>query len=99
MSYKATIALSACWQILIIMEKDDDVVVFGKYDNPVDANIVKGVLESNGVIAGVMGDSTANALMQGFSQGAMRVVVFRKDLQRAKQIMDSEPLEIPDVEE
>ncbi len=81
------------------MEKDDDVVVFGKYDNPVDANIVKGVLESNGVIAGVMGDSTANALMQGFSQGAMRVVVFRKDLQRAKQIMDSEPLEIPDVEE
>jgi hypothetical protein len=81
------------------MEKDDDVVVFGKYDNPVDANIVKGVLESNGVISGVMGDSTANALMQGFSQGAMRVVVFRKDLQRAKQIMDSEPLEIPDVEE
>lgn len=80
------------------MEKDDDVVVFGKYDNPVDANIVKGVLESNGVIAGVMGDSTANALMQGFSQGAMRVVVFRKDLQRAKQIMDSEPLETPDVD-
>lgn len=80
------------------MEKDDDVVVFGKYDNPVDANIVKGVLESNGVIAGVMGDSTANALMQGFSQGAMRVVVFRKDLQRAKQIMDSEPLETPEMD-
>lgn len=80
------------------MEKDDDVVVFGKYDNPVDANIVKGVLESNGVIAGVMGDSTANALMQGFSQGAMRVVVFRKDLQRAKQIMDSEPLEAPEMD-
>ena len=77
----------------MIMEKENDVVVFAMYDDPVEANIVKGVLESNGVIAGVMGDSTANALMQGFTQGSMRVVVFRKDLQKAKQIMDSKPLE------
>lgn len=81
------------------MEKEDDVVVFAKYDSPIEANIVKGVLESNGVIAGVMGDSTANVLMQGFPQGTMRVVVFRKDLQKAHQIMDSKPLEIPNAEE
>ena len=80
------------------MEKEDDVIVFGMYDSPIEANIVKGVLESNGVIAGVMGDSTANALMQGFPQGTMRVVIFRKDLQKARQIMDSKPLEIPDQE-
>lgn len=70
------------------MEKEDYIVVFGKYDSPVEANIVKGVLETNGVIAGVMGDATANALLQGLSQGTMRVVVFRKDLEKAKQIMD-----------
>jgi hypothetical protein len=35
-----------------------------------------------------MGDATANALLQGLSQGTMRVVVFRKDLEKAKQIMD-----------
>lgn len=81
------------------MKKKDDVVVFAKYDDPVEANIVKGLLESNGVIAGVMGDSTANALLQGFAQGAVRVVVFRKDLQKAQQIMDSRPLEDIDVEE
>lgn len=81
------------------MKKEDDVVVFAKYDDPVEANIVKGLLESNGVIAGVMGDSTANALLQGFAQGAFRVVVFRKDLQKAQQIMDSRPLEDIDVEE
>lgn len=81
------------------MKKEDDVVVFAKYDDPVEANIVKGLLESNGVIAGVMGDSTANALLQGFAQGAVRVVVFRKDLQKAQQIMDSRPLEDVDVEE
>lgn len=80
------------------MGKEDDVVVFAMYDSPIEANIVKGVLESNGVIAGVMGDSTANALMQGFSQGSMRVVVFRKDLERAQAIMQANPIEIIDEE-
>ncbi len=76
------------------MEKEDDIVVFAMYNDPVEANIVKGVLESNGVVAGVMGDSFANAIMQGFTQGSVRVVVFRKDLQKALQIMDSKAEEI-----
>ena len=71
------------------MEKEEDVVVFAMFDDPVEANIVKGVLESNGVVAGVMGDSFANTMMKGFSQGSIRVVVFRKDLEKAWQIMDS----------
>ena len=71
------------------MGKDDEVVVFAMYDDPVEANIVKGVLESNGVVAGVMGDAFANTMMKGFTQGTMRVVVFRKDLERAREIMDS----------
>ena len=71
------------------MEKEEDVVVFAMYDDPVEANIVKGVLESNGVVAGVMGDSFANTMMKGFSQGSIRVVVFRKDLEKAWQIMES----------
>jgi hypothetical protein len=75
------------------MEKEDDVVVFAMYDSPIEANIVKGVLESNGVPAGVIGDSTANALMQGFSQGTMRVVVLRRDLKLAKEIMEANPIE------
>lgn len=78
------------------MERDEDVVVFAMYNDPVEANIVKGVLESNGVVAGVMGDSLANALMQGFTQGTVRVVVFRKDLQKAREIMDSRAEEMPD---
>ena len=71
------------------MGKDDEVVVFAMYDDPVEANIVKGVLESNGVVAGVMGDAFANTMMKGFTQGTMRVVVFRKDLERAREIMES----------
>jgi len=64
---------------------NEKIVVFDKYDNQVDANIVKGVLESNGVIAGVIGDSTANALLLT----PMYVVVFERDLERARQIMES----------
>jgi len=75
------------------MEKEDDVVVFAMYDDPVYANIVKGVLESNGVVAGVLGDSTANAFMKGFTQGSMRVVVLRRDLEKAQEIMAANPIE------
>ena len=75
------------------MEKDDYIIVFAMYDDPIKANMVKDILESNGVIAGVMGDSIANTLMKGFTQGSMRVVVLRKDLPLAREIMDSNPIE------
>jgi len=70
-------------------DKGDEIVVFRKYANAVDANIVKGVLESNGIIAGVTGDSTANALIGS----KMAVVVFRRDLEKAAAIMDASPIE------
>lgn len=71
------------------MEKNDEIVVFRKYYDPVNANIVKGVLETNGVIAGVTGDSTAHALMMT----RYSVMVFRRDLQRAEEIMQVNPVE------
>ena len=80
------------------MVKEDEVVVFAMYDDPVEANIVKGVLESNGVVAGVMGDAFANTVMKGFSQGTMRVVVFRKDLERAHEIMDSKSVDDQEIQ-
>lgn len=80
------------------MVKEDEVVVFAMYDDPVEASIVKGVLESNGVVAGVMGDAFANTVMKGFSQGTMRVVVFRKDLERAHEIMDSASVDDQEIQ-
>ncbi|HAP49974.1 MAG TPA: hypothetical protein DCQ56_01985 [Porphyromonadaceae bacterium] len=68
-------------------QDNERLVVFGRYENAVDANIVKGVLETNGVAAGVIGDSTANALMMT----PMMVVVFERDLEQARQVMDSQP--------
>ncbi|MBR1551292.1 MAG: DUF2007 domain-containing protein [Muribaculaceae bacterium] len=68
-------------------QDNERLVVFGRYENVMDANIVKGVLETNGVAAGVIGDSTANALMMT----PMMVVVFERDLEQARQVMDSQP--------
>ena len=68
-------------------QENERLVVFGRYENVMDANIVKGVLETNGVAAGVIGDSTANALMMT----PMMVVVFERDLEQARQVMDSQP--------
>ena len=61
------------------MEKEDKLVVFNKYGDPVDANIVKGALEAAGIPAGVIGDSLANHLWRE----AIRVVVFSHDLEDA----------------
>ena len=41
---------------------EDKIVVLKKYSNAIDANIVKGALEASGIPAGVIVDSTANAI-------------------------------------
>ena len=61
------------------MEDKEKLVVFDKYENAVDANIIKGALESSGIPAGVIGDSTANAVWMA----PIMVVVFERDLEQA----------------
>lgn len=66
---------------------NEKLVIFEKYPNAVDANIVKGALDASGIPAGVIGDSTANAIWMA----PITVVVFRRDLEMAmKVIYDSE---------
>lgn len=67
------------------MERDTDIVVFEKYDDPVEASIVKGVLESNGIIAGVMDESISHGLMMA----PVCVVVMRRDLEHAREVLNA----------
>ena len=69
------------------MEKETDIVEFDKYENKYDANIIKGVLESNGIIAGVMVDDLSTGLMMT----PVRVMVMRRDLERAREVLNSAP--------
>jgi hypothetical protein len=61
------------------MDNEQTLIVFEKYKNAVDANIVKGAIEASGIPAGVIGDSTANAIWMA----PVMVVVFRRDLEEA----------------
>ena len=79
------------------MENEEKIVVLEKYINPVDANIVKGALEASGIPAGVIVDSTANAIWMA----PARVVVFERDLELAKKVISETsdaPLEEPSEE-
>lgn len=67
------------------MERDDEVVVFNKYEDPVEAHIVKGVLETNGIVAGVMEENISRGLMMS----PTCVMVMRRDLQRAQEVLES----------
>ena len=65
------------------MDIEDKIVVLEKYTNAIDANIVKGALEASGIPAGVIVDSTANAIWMA----PVRVVVFERDLELARQVL------------
>ena len=64
------------------MDIEDKIVVLEKYTNAIDANIVKGALEASGIPAGVIVDSTANAIWMA----PVRVVVFERDLELARKV-------------
>ena len=65
------------------MNNEEKIVVLEKYPNAIDANIVKGALEASGIPAGVIVDSTANAIWMA----PARVVVFERDLELAKKVI------------
>ena len=65
------------------MDNEEKLVVVAKYSSPVDANIVKGALEASGIPAGVIVDSTANAIWMA----PVRVVVFERDLELARKVI------------
>lgn len=67
------------------MERDTDIVIFEKYECEADANIVKGVLESNGIIAGVMEERISHGLMMA----PVAVMVMRRDVEKAREILNS----------
>ena len=67
----------------------DKLVVFDKYESAFEANVIKGVLEANGVQAGVLEDGYANTVLRGFNVGTVRLLVHEDDVERAREILAS----------
>ncbi len=75
--------------------KDEDkLVVFGEYANEAEASIVKGVLETNGIPCILTNELLSSLLpMAPLKAGLVRLMVFDFDLEMAKKIMESAPID------
>ena len=74
---------------------EEKLIILDKFPNAIDANIVKGALEAAGIPAGVIGDSFANHLWKD----AIRVVVFRRDLEEAIKVLYGGELRYEDYQD
>ena len=75
--------------------KDEDkLIVFGEYANEAEASIVKGVLETNGIPCILTNELLSSLLpMAPLKAGLVRLMVFDFDLEMAKKIMESAPID------
>lgn len=74
-------------------QKDDELVEFNSYVNDADAYIAKGVLETNGVPCIINNEIFSSVYPVTLSPwGSIKLLVFRRDLERAHKIMESGPL-------
>ncbi len=72
-------------------------VVLGEYPSDIDANIVKGVLETNGVRCAITNEIVSSLLpIASLSPDMVRVMVFEHDLPLAQKILASAPSDLSD---
>jgi hypothetical protein len=78
--------------IPVFMQKDDDIVVFETYYNPMLAQIVLARLEANG-IPGFITDESLGVLYPVYNQGGggIKLKVFARDLEKCREIVAEEP--------
>lgn len=76
------------------MKDNEELVVLGEYENTIEASMIKGVLETNGVQAMLTNEIMSNVLsLAPINYGMVRVLVFKSDLEFAKKILASAPSE------
>lgn len=75
------------------MKDKEDLVVLGEYENTIEASMIKGVLETNGIQAMLTNEIMSNVLsLAPINYSMVRVLVFRSDLEQAKQVLNSAPV-------
>lgn len=74
------------------MDESKELAIFGEYENAIEASMVKGVLETNGVPAMLTNEIMSTVLsLAPINYGMVRVMVFRGDLDLARKIIASSP--------
>lgn len=72
------------------MENPEELVTFGVYPDAVSAYIAKGVLNTNGIECVITNERMSGIFpLPDLPIGQVSILVFKKDLQIAKEIMSS----------
>lgn len=76
------------------MKDNEELVTLGEYENTIEASMVKGVLETNGVQAMLTNEIMSNVLsLAPINYGMVKVLVFKSDLSLAQEILNSQAIE------
>lgn len=74
------------------MKDNEELIVLDEYENTIEASMVKGVLETNGIPAMLTNEIMSNVLsLAPINYGMVRVMVFKRDLELAREILNSPP--------
>ncbi|MBV8389872.1 MAG: DUF2007 domain-containing protein [Mucilaginibacter sp.] len=82
------------------MQKDDEIVTFRTFYNPMEAEIIRTRLEANGIPSFIT-DESLGAMYPVYNQGGggIKLKVFAKDVERSEEILSEEnPLSDEDVD-
>ena len=81
------------------MQKDDEIITFRTYYNPMEAEIIRTKLEANG-IPSFIADESLGILYPVYNQGGggIKLKVFARDVEKCEEILSEEnPLSEDDV--
>lgn len=81
------------------MQKDDEIITFRTYYNPMEAEIIRTKLEANG-IPSFIADESLGTLYPVYNQGGggIKLKVFARDVEKCEEILSEEnPLSEDDI--
>ena len=76
------------------MGEEDDIIVFRRFENPIDANIIKAKLDAHGIPCFLTEEHLANLL--NLVSNGVRLHLFEKDAEWAKEVLKEINLSIHD---
>jgi len=77
------------------MEEQDEIIVFKRFENAIDANIIKTKLDANGIPCFLTEENLANLYpAQSFLLFGVRLHIFDKDKERASEILQENFLSV-----
>lgn len=73
----------------MIMDKEEEIVVFETYYNPMLAEIIRAKLEANGIPC-FLSDESIGTMFSVYDQGAggIKLKIFKHDLEKCKEIVN-----------